>query len=169
MQKLSGLVLDRYDDPEGAVLSGLPDGGSSLEPLVKRAHVFTYQELGCLPDETFALILEDGETVMKKFSMADLGNTALSVVYFLENGHKLPVEAQKVAAANLIRGCGWYGIPVSDELQKVAFGAMTLLNTALVAPGAAREVKNNLNAVKGAGPGIMTPEQIKARRLQMGV
>jgi hypothetical protein len=168
MEKLSGLVLDRYDlDGEGrrSLCGSIP----GYEDLDKCAHVFTPDELQRLPDETFALIIEDSGTVLKKFSMADAGNTGLSVIHFLENGHKLPEEAQKVAAANLIRGCGWYHIPISDELQKIAFGAMGLINAALVAPGAMREAKNNLAAVKGAGPGIMTPDQIKARRLQMGV
>ncbi len=165
MKKLSGLVLDRYDDVDGASLHDIP---GALE-LSKLGSVFTHDELNRLPDDTFALILQDGDVTMKKFSMADAGNTALSVIYFLENGHKLPVEAQKVAAANLLKGCGWYGIPVSDELEKVAFGAMGLINTALMGPGAVREAGANLKAVKGTGPGIMTPDQIKARRLQMGV
>lgn len=167
MLKLSGLVLDRYDDVDNTVLGSLPV--PVVETFLKRAHVFSSEELGQLPDDTFALIIQDGDVVMKKFSMADAGNTGLSVIYFMENGHKLPEEAQKVAAANLVRGCGWYGLPVSDELVKIAFGAIGLLNAALVAPGAVREAKNNLATVKGAGPGIMTPDQIKARRLQMGV
>ena len=165
MKKLSGLVLDRYDDPQGSALWNIP---VALE-LVKMGSVLSSEELARLPDETFALIIEDGDVTLKKFSMADAANTALSVIYFMENGHKLPLEAQKVAAANLLKGCGWYGIPTSDELQKVAFGVMGLVNTAVMAPGAVREAKNNLSAVKGTGPGIMTPEQIKQRRLQMGV
>lgn len=164
MKKLSGLVLDRYDDVDGDIIASLP----GVEVLVKKAHAFTHDELGRLPDETFAVILQDGDTTMKKFSMADAGNTALSVIYFLETGHKLPAEAQKVAAANLVRGCGWYGIPVSDELEKVALGIGTLMGATMI-PGAVRESKNNLQAVQGTGGGIMTPQQIKARRMQMGV
>lgn len=166
MEKLSGLVLDRYDDVGNAVLGSLPV--RVVEVFVKRAQAFSSEELSRLPDDTFALILQDGDTTMKKFSMADAGNTGLSVIYFLENGHKLPVEAQKVAAANLMRGCGWYGIPVSDELQKVALGLNMLMGAAMV-PGAARESKTNLQAARGTGGAIMTPDQIKMRRLQMGV
>lgn len=166
MQKLSGLVLDRYDDADGTLRS------HATEEWAKYAHRFTSDELARLPDETFALVIQDGDVVMKKFSMADMGNLGLSIEYFFEHGHKLPVEAQKVAATNLLRGCQWYGImPRQDEeLHKIAFGPLALLNTALMAPGAAREAKNNLQTVRGAGPGIMTPQQIKARRLQtMGV
>jgi hypothetical protein len=165
MKKLSGLVLDRYDDVDGVWLRHL----DNIEGHIKSAHVFTHDELSRLPDETFAVILQDGDVVMKKFSMADQGNTGLSVAFFLNTGHLLPAEAQKVAAVNLMRGCGWYGIPVPDRLEKVALGGFSLLNASVLAPGALRESKANLSAVEGAGPGIMTPEQIKARRLQMGV
>ena len=165
MQKLSGLVLDRYDTPSEwrRFLCNTRPGYDELD---KIAHVFTDGELSRLPDDTFAIILQDGDTVMKKFSMADAGNTALSLVHFAENGHKLPLEAQKVAAANLAKGCGWYGIPVPETIEKVALGLMGMANAALMAPGAMRESKANLQAVQGTGGGIMTPEQIKARRMQ---
>jgi hypothetical protein len=165
MQKLSGLVLDRYDTP-AEWRRFLCNSRPGYDELDKIAHVFTEDELNRLPDDTFALILQDGDLVMKKFSMADAGNTALSLVHFAENAHKLPEEAQKVAAANLVKGCGWYGIPVPETVEKVAFGAMGVLNAALMAPGAVRESKANLSAVQGTGGGIMTPEQIKARRMQ---
>jgi len=166
MKKLSGLVLDRYDDVDNAVLGSLPV--PVVETFLKEAHVFTHEELGRLPDETFAVVLQDGGTTMKKFSMADQGNTALSVAYFLQTGHKLPVEAQKVAAANLMRGCHWYGMEPPAALEKIALGLGTLMGATMI-PGAARESKTNLQASRGTGGAIMTPAQIKMRRLQMGV
>lgn len=166
MLKLSGLVLDRYDDVDHTLKSVW------TEIFEKTAQVFTHDELSRLPDDTFALILQDGDVTMKKFSMADQGNLGLSIEYFLENGHKLPVEAQKVAAANLLKGCQWYGLviePDRDELlQKVALGVGTILGATMI-PGVAREAKNNLTAAQGTGGAIMTPAQIKARRMQMGV
>ena len=165
MKKLSGLVLDRYDDVDRSIRS------PTIEAFEKTAHVFTKDELGRLPDETFALILQDGDVVMKKFSMADEGNLGMSVDYFLHTGHKLPVEAQKEAAASLLQGLEWYELemPQKRTLEKIALGIGSLIGGALVVPGAAREASNNLKAVQGAGPGIMTPQQVKARRLQMGV
>lgn len=165
MKKLSGLVLDRYD----FTVDPATQEGDARGDLVKMARRFTPEELSRLPDETFAVILHDGDTTLKKFSMADAGNTGLSVLYFLENGHKLPVEAQKVAAANLVRGCEWYGLEAPEELKKIALGLGTAAMGALMVPGAMRESKNNLAASRGTGGAIMTPAQIKAQRLQNGV
>lgn len=166
MLKLSGLVLDRYDDVDRTLRDDYVDA------LEKTAHRFTSEELSQLPDDTFAVILQDGDTVLKKFSMADSGNLALSVEYFRANGHKLPVEAQKVAAANLLKGCQWYGWvlepDLDEQLQKVALGLGTVMAATMV-PGAARETKNNLAASQGTGGAILTPAQIKARRMGMGV
>jgi hypothetical protein len=166
MKKLSGLVLDRYDDVDRSIRSDYTD------ELEKTARRYTYEELAVLPDETFAVILHDGDTFLKKFSMADAGNLALSIEYFKATGYKLPAEAQKVAAANLLKGCAWYGWALEpdldEELQKVAFGVGTL-TAALEAPGAIRESKNQLAASRPAGGAIMTPAQIKAQRMKMGV
>lgn len=165
MQKLSSLVLDRYDDPDG-LLSEV-----DMIHAIKLARAFTPEELSRLPDDTFALVVCNGETELRKFSMADRGNAVLSAKYFLKTGHLLPVEAQVVAADNLWRGLVGYGMGQLSEcrsLEKIALGVASLIGGALVVPGAVREASNNLKAVQGA-PGIMTPEQIKQRRLQMGV
>lgn len=162
MQKLSGLILDKYDDLDGSLFD------VSMIGYTKVARVLTPEERSRLPDDSFALILSDGDLELRKFSMADRGNVGLSVTYFLKTGHKLPVEAQKVAAENLLRGCECFGINPPKDLQKIALGIGSLIGGALVVPGAVREASNNLKAVQGAG-GIMTPEQIKQRRLQMGV
>lgn len=169
MQKLSGLVLDRYDDVDFTYSRYFIASKPGFDELEKSAQVFTPDMLSRLPDETFAVILEEGDSALRKYSMADAANTQVSVTFFLELGHRLPEVAQKVAAANLIEGCGWYGIPVPEDLEKVALGIGTLVGGALIAPGAVREAGNNLKAVQGAGSGIMTPNQVKARRLQMGV
>jgi hypothetical protein len=167
MQKFSGLVLDRHDLPDewNRYYGNVKPGYYELE---KAAQQFTPEELACLPDETFAVILHDGDTTLRKFSMADAGNTGVSVVLFLENGHKLPVEAQKVAAANLVRGCECYGLEAPEELQKVALGLGTLVGATMV-PGALQESKKNIAVSKGTGGVIVTPAQIKAQRMQNGV
>jgi hypothetical protein len=174
MRKLSGLVLDRYDDVDGTVLRTIPRDGLPMtwvEALVKRAHPFTSDELARLPDDAFSVVLQDGGQTLRKYARADLGNTCLHAEYFLKTGHRLPVEAQKVAAANLIEGLSWYRQQPTclADLEKVALGVGSLIGGALVVPGAAREASSNLKAVRGAGPGILTPAQIQSRRLQMGV
>lgn len=120
MEKMSGLVLDVYDDMEGTILRGLYPTPADLPELTKEAHALTSEEHNALPDEAFALVLVDGDVELKKFATIDAGNTALSVGYFLTTSHKLPEEAQKVAAQNLCAACGWYDLEPPEELRKMA-------------------------------------------------
>lgn len=170
MDKISGLVLDAYDDRMVGcgVLKSILESGSSndLNELVKEAHDITEEDRAALPDDAFALVLVDGTTELKKFATIDAGNTALSIEYFLKTAHKLPIEAQAVAANNLIAAAGWYGLEVPEELHKVG-GYLNLALGATMVPGAAQAAKSNLQATKGA-PMIMTPDQIQARSLTGG-
>lgn len=112
--------LDIYDDPSGSVLKGKIAALAEIPDFVKTAERLTPQELEKLPDDVFALVALDGGRKMRKFACVDKGNTALSVVYFLENKDKLPIEAQKTAAANLLKACGWYGMEPPAELERTA-------------------------------------------------
>lgn len=168
MQKLSGLVLDVYDDSDGEVLRSIFPSQESVPELIKEAHFLKAEERAEIPSWVFALELVDGDVELHKFACTDPGNTALSIEYFLKTGHKLPVEAQKTAAENLITACGWYDIEAPERLEKVALGLGSLAMGALVLPGAAGEAKKNLAAVEGVGGQILTPQQIKMRRAQMG-
>lgn len=157
MEKTSGLVLDHYDDPTGEVMKGLYPTEADVPDFIKQAQYLSPEEREGLPSHVFALELVDGETTLRKYACVDAGNTALSVGYFLENRFKLPSEAQKIAATNLLTACGWYNIEPPGDLQKVAMGLMTGLNAAMLAPGTARKVKGNLAMAKGMG-GSVTPE-----------
>ena len=168
MKKLSGLVLDVYDDGEGEVLKSIFPTQESIPDLVKEAHYLQPEERDELSNDVFALELVDGDVTLRKFACVDAGNTALSVEYFLRTRHKLPEEAQKTAAANLITACGWYGIEPPEVLEKVAISPLGALSAAMILPGAAGEAKRNLQATKGTGGQVLTPEQIKARQAQMG-
>jgi len=168
MEKLSGLVLDIYDDGDAQILTAIFPSPDSFPEIVKEAHYLTPDERGRLPDDVFALVLLDGDLALRKYACVDAGNTALSVEYFLKTGHKLPKEAQKLAAENLTKACGWYDIEPPEQLQKIALGLDTLLMGAMVGPGAVREAKSNLAAVQGTGGHIVTPQQVKARRAMMG-
>jgi len=162
MDKLSGLILDYYDDG-GALLTGTPEEG-----LVKHATLLSSEERSYLPDDLFALV-DTGKSQMRKFAMATEDETKLSVAYFLRTGHRLPLEVQKLAAANLLVGCDWYDVQAPELLTKVALGTIGLVNAALMGPGAVRETKANLQAAKGAGGIVLTPAELKARRAQQGV
>lgn len=161
MEKLSGLVLDAYDDAQGAVMREIYSPGEAPE-LLKEAQALTAAERDQLPDHSFALVLVDGPVELKKFATVDAGNTVLSVEYFLKTAHKLPAEAQKVAAVNLVEACGWYDLEVPEELTKVALGALALGTAALLAPGALGQASANMKATKGQSR-IMRPSQMQAR------
>jgi hypothetical protein len=180
MEKLSGLVLDVYDDSDGSVLRECFEDPDKLPEITKQAHVLTQAERSSLPDEAFALILVDGGVELKKFATIDPGNTALSVHYFLKSAHKLPVEAMHVAAENLWAACEQHGLETpkslkklalalrEDPTDKVAMGAMGLLSGAMIVPAQVREARKNLTASSGTGGAVLTPDQVKQRRSMMG-
>jgi len=165
----SGLVLDVYDDFNGATLRELYPRFEDLPGQIKQAHVVTAEDHARLPDDVFALVMVNNGEKLRKYACVDEGNTALSVQYFLKHAHKLPEEAQKVAAENLKVACGWYGLPVPEDLEKVAIslgGAVNLGMTAVTAPtvirGTHQAVNENLNAnrqLEAQGfHGVITPE-----------
>jgi hypothetical protein len=118
---LSGLVLDVYDDCSGSSLKSIYPTKEEIPVIVKTAHALTGDEHDALPDDVFALVLDNGDgTILRKYACIDPGNTLLSIAYFLQNKDKLPIEAQKVAAANLIKACDWYSLAPSADLAKCA-------------------------------------------------
>lgn len=120
MRGIAGYVIDQYDDLSGEVLVSRLPSFSTVPEFVKTAHRLTPSEIQDLPDDGFALVLLDAGQKMKKFAMVDAGNTALSVMYLLEQGHLLPPEAVKIAAANLVNACEHYQIAVPEQLKTAA-------------------------------------------------
>jgi len=157
MKKICGLVLDIYDDVDGEVYKQLVHSNGQAQEMVKRAHCISPEERDRLPDDVFALVLINNGDVLRKYACVDEGNTALAVEYFLKTAHKLPVEAQKVAAKNLETACGWYGIDPPEELRKMAIGLMTAIEAATTLPGAVKETAANLKHNKG--PVVIPPKQ----------
>lgn len=154
----TGLVLDLYDDPSD--LRRIFPSVDVIPETVKTAQVLSPEVRDALPDDVFALVLMNGGDRLRKYACVDAGTTELNVGYFFMHGHKLPVEAQKLAAANLKVACEMYGVEISEELEKVALGLGTVL-TAVTAPsqikGAVRSTGNNLAATRAAGGQILTP------------
>lgn len=122
MEKISGLVLDVFDDAGGRVLKNLYPSAAELPGIVKTAMPLSRDQLHQLPDDVFALVLRQGDTTLRKYACVDAGNTTLHVAYFLMTHDKLPVEAVKTAADNLITACGWYDIEPPEELKKLSTG-----------------------------------------------
>lgn len=115
----TGTIIDFYDDPMGSVLK-TKVAHAQLPDYVRSAEYQTELKLASLPDDAFALIMVDNGKAMRKFACVDKGNTALSVLYFMETKDKLPEEAQKVAAANLFGYCLAFGIEPPAQLEKIA-------------------------------------------------
>jgi hypothetical protein len=112
-------IIDFADDPQGELLkSKLPE--PQVPDFIKEASYLDEEALNRLPDDLFALVMVGHENTMRKFACVDKGNTAISVIYFLENKDRLPYEAQKTAAVNLMTACDWYGLDVPAQLKKLA-------------------------------------------------
>ena len=115
----TGQVLDFYDDPSGTVLK-TKLAFAQLPDYIRKADYQTEEKLAALPDDAFALVMVDQGRKIRKFACVDKGNTALSAIYLLENKDKLPEEAQKVAAANLVEYCQAFQIEPPYQLQKLS-------------------------------------------------
>lgn len=156
----AGIVLDLYDNPHD--LRAIFPSVDVIPDSVKVAHRLSTDELAGLPDDSFALVLLNDGDRLRKFACVDEGNTVLNLGYFFLHGHKLPEEAQKTAAANLKVACGWYGIDVPEELEKIALGLGTVMNAAMlpsIVKGTGGQMRDNLAATRQAGNVIMTPHE----------
>jgi hypothetical protein len=157
MKKLSGLVLDPTDDYNGAVLRSIFPTRGAVPALVKTANekYLTPEGRAHLPDDMFALVLRDGDVTLRKYACVDAGHTALSVEYFLKTAHKLPEEAQKVAASNLCTACDWYDIEPPEALQKIALGLARAVQLGVVGPMVAKDtsdkIKGNMAVARASG------------------
>lgn len=156
----AGLELDLYDNPRD--LRAIFPSVDVIPDSVKIAHRLSSDELAALPDDVFALVLLDDGPRLRKFACVDEGNTLLNVGYFFLHGHKLPEEAQKTAAANLQVACGWYGIEVPEDLEKIALGLGTVVNAAMlpsIVKGTGGQMRDNLHATRAAGGTVLPPHQ----------
>jgi hypothetical protein len=160
----SGIVLDLYDDDSGEMLKSIYPSVADVPDLVKEAHRLDGDDFTKLPDDVFALVaVVDGDTKIRKYACVDPGNTVLSIEYFLKTAHRLPDEAQKQTAENLVTACGWYGLEPPSQLKEAMIGMG--LRAAMAAPmaaGAYDQSKQNLATAGQVAPGqIMTPHQIQ--------
>jgi hypothetical protein len=116
VSKYAGVTLDWYDD-HGATLKAMFPSVDLLPDFIKEADVRPMEKLA---NEDFALVALDSGTVMRKFACHDPGTTAMSVIYFMEHGDKLPDAAQKLAAANLVEACQRFDLAPPALMQKMA-------------------------------------------------
>ena len=112
------MFIDFYDDPAGSVLrKHIPEADQLPEFIKTAARV---PDDSVYPDDAFALVMVDQGHKMRKFACVDKGNTALSVIYLLENHDRLPEEAVKVAAANLCAACDSFDLDTPMGLRKLS-------------------------------------------------
>jgi hypothetical protein len=116
--KYAGVTLDWYDD-RGATLKSKFQTLDALPDIIKEADIRPKEKLA---HEDFALVAIDEGNVMRKFACHDPGTTAMSVIYFMEHGDKLPEGAQKLAAANLVEACERFDLTPPEALEKTSWG-----------------------------------------------
>jgi hypothetical protein len=114
--KYAGVTLDWYDD-RGETLKQKFPTLDSVPDIIKTANVLPKEKLA---NEQFALVMIDRGHVFRKFACADPGTTAMSTIYFMEHGDKLPEDAQKIAASNLVKACIRNGIMPPAAMTKVS-------------------------------------------------
>jgi len=171
--RTSGLVLDIYDDFQGQTLRSLYPSFSDIPEQVKTARALGSEDRAALPDDVFALVLENDGQKIRKYACVDEGNTTLSVQFFLKNAHKLPVEARIRGAENLKVACAWYNIAPPPELEKIALGAAPILAGIASIPilaGTAHEMAGRhaaVGALGGRDGTIITPQQRDSYRAEM--
>lgn len=114
MWKIGTTVIDFYDD-NGELLKEVFPDFNLLPEQVKTANFNPPNN-----DHDYALILNKDGYLFKKFACHDAGNTAISLLYFLENYEKLPDEAVKIAALNLVDSLQRFNLKIPEELLKLA-------------------------------------------------
>ena len=114
--KYAGVTLDWYDD-RGMTLKAKFPTAEALPDIIKEAGVRPKEQLN---HDDFALVAIDEGNVMRKFACHDPGTTAMSVIYFMEHGDKLPEGAQKMAAANLVVACEQFDLAPPEAMVKAA-------------------------------------------------
>lgn len=107
--------LDVHDD-HGALLKGAV-AFETLPDFIKEA---SFAGRGELSPEDFSLILTDADGTYPRFPRNDAGNTAISTRYLTEHHNKLSEMAVKTASHNLAVGCRMFGLPIPEELLKLA-------------------------------------------------
>lgn len=145
--KTAGVVLDFYDDMTGALLKESFPTPESLPEIVKEAHILSPEERDVLRDDAYALVLVNEGKILRKFACVDAGNTLLSAMYFMQNKESLPVEAQKIASANIEAACEVFGLPLRD-IEKIA-ASHRGMNPRGTTKGAARTRDSMLEPIAG--------------------
>lgn len=114
--KLEQCVLDLFDDC--TLDQTLRKIACNLSNDIKREELPTASERDSLEDYQFALtLITKTASKLNKFPINDKVNTAFSNEYFELNNHKLPIEAQKIAAVYIGKACDKFGIDAHNSVK----------------------------------------------------
>ncbi|MEN6550226.1 MAG: hypothetical protein ABFE07_29630 [Armatimonadia bacterium] len=119
MFRLAGRIVDVYDDVKMQVLQENLAKIGSLE-------FAPVDEVMKLPHDKFALVfLTKTGRAVPKYPVHTADATALSTLYFEKLGHRLPAEAQRVAAAFLKKAAEQFKLPAPKGLEKLSGAEVT--------------------------------------------
>jgi len=118
MKLLDGTVIDVQDDSRGEVLRGVFPEQALIPDSIKVA--MPLKRLSDMEDAHFALVFDNEGQHHRKFACIDEGHTVLSAIYFMKTAHRLPREAQKMAAQGIVESCERYDLPYPAVMVKIA-------------------------------------------------
>jgi len=125
--KLEHSVLDLFDDHSAD--KTLMKIACNLSNDLKHEPLPSVQDRNRLEDFQFALtLITKTASKLNKYPLDSKINTALSNEYFHLNHHKLPEEAQKIAAAHIVKACDKYGIDAHQSVKIASLGEMPRTN-----------------------------------------
>lgn len=174
--RLTGLVLDIYDDPQASMLRG----AFASEPLPVKLASMPFLEpdqLAQLPDRLFALVADNDEETVRKYAMHDAGHVLSSLVYFMECGGCLPESAQQKVAANLVNACAWYDLDPPEPVVKLALGlgsavtaglgALDVANAASNGAKRSARIMDTIRSAQAAGAKVASGREITMTEAQV--
>ena len=126
MNRLDSAIIDIFDDVN--LGSTLQKVASQLPQDVRSGELPSLEERNEYDDMQFALsIITKTASKVNKFPVNTRINTAMSNQYFDLNHHKLPSEAQKIAATYIKVACERFNLDPSDPVKVAAekFPVMT--------------------------------------------
>lgn len=157
----SGIILDQHDDEHAYVVRKHFKTAEAIPDLLKQAT----PDPRNLPDEAFALIIQEGDHKLRKYAMSDKSSAAKSAFYFMSCGAKLPEPARQVAATKLAGALYSYGIQPPAEMLKLAAIPKAMVDDSFDVKGKYRE---RAKSKESAGTGGASLSRLMSRKKKEG-
>lgn len=116
--RLENQILDLYDDVN--LEENLVKMASAMPPELRKCELPSIEDRDTKPETAFALqYVTKTAAKLAKFPIDTAVETFFSNQYFAKNGHKLPPDAQKVAAAGILKACKRFNLPPTQPVEKL--------------------------------------------------